>query len=301
MTEQDDTSRAASRGAGLAAVVLATMGFSWGYIIVKLIPLSAPVLAAWRLAIGAAVLVAVALALRLPRRRLWLSALAGVAFGVHQLLFIEATKLTAVAIVTLLGATQPLLVALGSRPIARERVPLPLWGMAALALFGIGIVVQADMGHEVRSRAGDLLAVLNVFAFTAYFLIGKRARMGGEHTVTFTATMLTAALVVVAPFAFVAGFEAPAAGGAALIVLLALVPGNGHLLLNWAHPRVTAALASLVLASVPLWAGLWAHLVLGEPYTWRHVAGMVLVAAAIEGGRRFEARRAISAERNFRP
>ena len=32
----------------------------------------------------------------------------------------------------------------------------------------------------------------------------------------------------------------------------------------------------------PLLAGLWAHLVLGEPYTWRHVVGMVIVAAAID-------------------
>ena len=292
MSSPAESARSASRGAGLAAVILAATGFSWGFIIVKVVPHSAPVIAAWRLGIGAAVLVAVAAALRLPWRQLGLSAMAGVAFGVHQLLFIEATKLTAVAIVTLLGAAQPLLVALGSRPIARERVPPLLWLMAVLALCGIGIVVQADFGHESRSLAGDLLAVANVFAFTAYFLLGKRARARGAHTVTFTASMLTAALLVVIPFALVAGFEMPTAASAALIALLALGPGNGHLLLNWAHRRVSAALASLVLAAIPLLAGLWAHLVLGEPYTWRHVAGMVLVAAAIEGGRRIEARHA---------
>lgn len=271
------------------------MGFSWGFIIVKSVPLSAPVIAAWRLAIGAAVLVAVAALFRLPYRRLGASALAGAAFGVHQLLFIEATKLTAVAIVTLLGAAQPLLVALGSRRIARERVPGPLWAMAALALGGIAVVVGADLGHETRSLAGDLLAVANVVAFTAYFLLGKRARAEGAHTVTFTASMLAAAFVVVLPFALFRGWEAPAGADVALIALLALGPGNGHLLLNWAHRRVSAALASLVLASMPLLAALWAHLVLGEPYTWRHVVGIVLVAAATEGGRRVEARRRTAA------
>jgi drug/metabolite transporter (DMT)-like permease len=276
-------------------VILAATGFSWGYIIVKAVPLAAPVIAAWRLGIGAAVLVAVALALRLPWRQLGLSAVAGVAFGLHQLLFIEATKLTAVAVVTLIGAAQPLLVALGSRPIARERVPAPLWAMAALALVGIGVVVQANLDHESRSLAGDLLAVANVFAFTAYFLLGKRARAGGAHSVTFTASMLAAALLVVVPFALFSGFEIPAAASVGLIALLALGPGNGHLLLNWAHGRISAALGSLVLAAIPLMAGLWAYLVLGEPYTWRHVVGMILVAAAIEGGRRIEARQALAA------
>jgi drug/metabolite transporter (DMT)-like permease len=289
--------RGDTQGAGLAAVILAATGFSWGFIIVKAVPLSAPVLAAWRLGVGAAVLVAVALALRLPWGRLGTAALAGVAFGVHQLLFIEATKLTAVAIVTLLGAAQPLLVALGSRPIARERVPAALWLMAGLALLGIGVVVQANLGHESRSLAGDLLAIANVFAFTAYFLLGKRARTGGAHTVTFTASMLVAALLVVLPFALFAGFEVPAATSAALIVVLALGPGNGHLLLNWAHRRISAALGSLVLAAIPLMAGLWAHLVLGEPYTWRHIVGMLLVASAIEGGRRIEARHTRAASR----
>jgi hypothetical protein len=82
-----------SGGAGLAAVVGTALVFSWGFIIVKAVPLPAGALAFWRLAIGAAVLVATALVLRTPwpRRRGPMLA-AGVAFGVHQLLFIAATQ-----------------------------------------------------------------------------------------------------------------------------------------------------------------------------------------------------------------
>jgi hypothetical protein len=47
----------------------------------------------------------------------------------------------------------------------------------------------------------------------------------------------------------------------------------------------------LLLASIPMLASLWAHLVLGEPYTWLHLAGMGLVLTAIEAGRRLELRR----------
>ena len=73
-----------------------------------------------------------------------------------------------------------------------------------------------------------------------------------------------------------------------LLALLALGPGNGHLLVNWAHPHISAALSSLALAAVPLLASIWAYLVLDEPFTARHALGMVAVAIAIEIGRRRE-------------
>lgn len=73
-----------------------------------------------------------------------------------------------------------------------------------------------------------------------------------------------------------------------MIAGLALLPGNAHLLVNWALRRVSAALASLTLLTVPLLASIWAHVVFGEPYGLRHVIGMLLVAAAVEAGRRAE-------------
>ena len=73
-----------------------------------------------------------------------------------------------------------------------------------------------------------------------------------------------------------------------MLAVLALLPGNGHLLVNWALPRVSAALGSLILTAVPLLASLWAHLIFHEPYGPLHLIGMTMVAAAIEGGRRSE-------------
>jgi drug/metabolite transporter (DMT)-like permease len=75
-----------------------------------------------------------------------------------------------------------------------------------------------------------------------------------------------------------------------LLCVLALGSGNGHLLVNWAHDRVSATVASLILLIVPLLASLWAHLVHDEPFGLRHVLGIVLVMAAIEGGRRAQQR-----------
>jgi drug/metabolite transporter (DMT)-like permease len=281
----------ADRAAGVAAVVLATTAFSWGFIIVKALPLPGPAVACWRLSIGAAVLTGVALALRTRWTRPTPAILlAGAAFAVHQFLYIAAARQTSIAIVTVVGATMPLLVTLASRRAVGEQVAPSLFAWAALALVGVGVIVGANVGDPSRSAFGDLLAVANVLLFTVYFLAAKKARVGGAATVTMTATILWIAAIPMLPLALATGRVTPGSFEIALIALLALGPGNGHLLVNWAHRRVRAALASLLLAGGPVLAATWAHLVLGEPLTWRHLLGMALVILAIEGGRRADGR-----------
>lgn len=285
----------ADLGRGLTAVVLATTSFSLGFVVVKAIPLEAGPLSVLRLAVGAVVLTAAAVVLRAPWPRRWrLPFLTGVVFGVHQLVFTLATQQTSIAIVTLLGAMQPLVIALLGMALQRRsgrRVARGTLVAALLAASGVLVVIVANTDDPSRSLSGDLLAVLNLFVFTAFFLCARRSRAQGAPTLTFTATFLATAGVVVLPYALLRG-ESFAATPFALgmVVLLALVPGNGHLLLSWAHPRVPAALSSLVLAGIPLLASLWAALVFDEPYGLPHVAGMLLVVTAIEVGRRAERR-----------
>jgi drug/metabolite transporter (DMT)-like permease len=277
------------RGGGLAAVITAAVVFSWGFVIVKALPLAPAAVAVWRLAIGAGVTAVAVVVMRIgwPTRRRWVIA-AGVAFGLHQLVFIAATQRTSIAVVTLVGALQPLLVALVSRRTVGERVPRLLAASAAVAVLGVVVVVASDLGDPSRSLVGDLLAGVNLLLFTAYFLFAKQARADGAPTLSLTAGFLGVALVVVAPGLLLGGPIAPSAGQWGLIALLALVPGNGHLLVNWAHNRLSAALSSLVLAAVPLLAAVWAHLVFGEPYGWRQVTGMLLVIVAIAAGQQVE-------------
>lgn len=285
--------------AGVAAIAFAATIFSWGFVIVKYVALPAPVIATWRLLIGTAFLTAVALVIRAPWPRNYPAVIvAGLAFGVHQLLYINAAQRTSIAIVAIIGAMKPLVVTLVARRAVGERVPraFRLWALVALA--GVVLVVGANYRDGSRTLAGDVIAVANLFAVTAYLLFAKRARMEGAHTLTFTACMIGIAVLVVAPGLMFVDAVLPTAGWQwALIALLALGPGNGHLLVNWSHRRVSAALLTLVLSLVPLLASIWAHLVFGEPYGWLHVAGMALVVVAIEGGRRAE----VAAEREEGP
>jgi drug/metabolite transporter (DMT)-like permease len=279
-------------GSGVAALVLASAVFSWGFVFVKSTALPAPTIAFWRLVIGSSALLVAVLVLRPPRPASLAPVLAAsLFFGVHQLLYVAATLNTSIAIVTLMGALQPLLIALVSRRLLGERVPTLLVMSSLAAIAGVGVVVWSNLDDPSRSLIGDLYSVANVLTGSVCFLLLKRARNEGTHTLTLTTSMLVGALVVVGPALFFVTPRLPITGEHwLLIAALALLPGNGHLLVNWALSRVSATLASLTLLAVPLLASIWAHLLFGEPYGLRHVVGMLLVALAVEAGRRAELR-----------
>lgn len=297
-------SPAAGGRGGLPALAIALFVFSWGFIVVKAIPLAGPALAFWRLLILGVVLLAVAVMTRAARPRAWGPVLlAGAMFGLHQLLFIGATQRTTVAVVTLLAALQPLLVSLIGPLTVGERLRPAVVGWSLVAATGVAQVLAADVADPARSRLGDLLAVANLLVFTTYFLAAKRSRLAGTGTLGLTTAQQFVAAAVVAPVFVVTGMAVPgvavpaevdsaAAVGPlaawALIALFALVPGNGHLLVNWSHDRVSAAVASLVLAGIPLLSSVWAAWLFGEPLTWRHALGGGLLMASVWGAQRAE-------------
>jgi drug/metabolite transporter (DMT)-like permease len=286
-------------GAGVAAVIAATLVFSMGFPIVKGIGLPAASIGFWRLAVGVLMLAGVAVAVGLRRPVRWTPVLlAGLVFAGHQVVYVQAAQWTSLAIVTIFGALQPLLVSVVSRRTVGEPVPRRLIMWAAVALAGIATVALATAGHESRSLAGDALAALNLLLFTTYFLLAKRSALSGTSALSFTLWFMLVALVALAPaLLFVDRVVPPTAVDATWLVVLAVIPGNGHLLVNWAHGRVSAALSSLVLTGVPVLGSVWGRVFFDEPFGIAHVVGLSLVVAAIEGGRRVEATRRRSANR----
>ena len=285
----DEEATARGERVGLLAVVAGVTMFSSGPVLIKFVELSPAVVSFIRLLIGGVVLGVVGLVagLRWPRHQWVALLLAGLAFGGHQMAFISAVQHTSVAIVTLLVATQPLLVALVSQPLLNEAVPRRLFLCAGVALVGVAVVLSGSIDHVSHSWWGDLWALGNLGVWTAYFVLAKRIRTAGVSTLSFTVAMMWLALLVVAPaLLFQSTGRLPTSRDWLFIAIVALGPGNGHLLINWAHPRVRAALSSLALTLVPVLSSLWAWLALGEPYTIRHVGGMALVIFAVECGRR---------------
>jgi drug/metabolite transporter (DMT)-like permease len=277
-----------SESLAIAAVAVAVAVWSCSNVVIKLTSTNGPTTSFYRLWLAVPFLWASAASLPSIRRGLdrnwWRASLGGgCLFGMHQLLFFNSLKMTSVINVSIIGALQPVLVLLVAGPMFGETATLPslLWSL--LAVIGTALVVVGSAGAASWSPLGDTLAVLNLFAFTAYFLFSKRIR-GRVGASQYVIGMTTVAAIVVGSAALATGQDlaSPRATDWPIFLFLAIFPGTlGHFLTNWAHRHTSAFAMSIMLLAVPVLAAVGAHFVLGEALGALRIVGGVVVLFSI--------------------
>lgn len=288
-----------------APVMLAVLLYSTGPVLAQATSVSGPVFSFWRLwfgvlVLGAATLVHGAVTGRWPAHRDWRWSLgAGAAFGVHQLLLFSAIKATTVADVTLVGTLSPVVTALIAWPFFRERpgVPFRLWSLVAMV--GTAVVVVGATTSPQGDPFGMTLALLNVVAFAAFFLLSKGSRERLD-VLPFLFGVMTVAAVLVSTYVLVMPESVGTASTRDLVLCLivALVPGAvGHFVMTWPLGWIPANVPPVLRLGVPVFAALWAWWFLGEPVTLWHLTGGLITIGGVAGavlspsGRRFVAGR----------
>jgi drug/metabolite transporter (DMT)-like permease len=276
-----------SQALGISALALTVVMWGLSGVAIKAVTAGGLVTAFYRLWFAIPVLWLVMLwpgvRTRLDGRWLRASLVGGVLFGFHQILYFTSLKLTSVVNVSLIGALQPALVLLVAGRLFGERVTPRAVGWSAVALAGTVTVVLGAKHATASALRGDVLAWVNLFAFTAYFLASKRfrAHVGAWEYVI---GMTTVAGVVMATANLVTGqdLSAPSRHDVVLLVAIAVFPGTlGHVLSNWAHAHVTAFVSSMILLAVPVVATAGAYVFLGERFTALQAVGGVVVLFAI--------------------
>ena len=220
---------------------------------------------------------------RLRARLLWTALPAGVAFAADIALFFTAVKHTTVANATMISALQPALVLFVAGPMFGERVRSTDVAWTGIALVGVVIVVFGSSTEPSWSPFGDLLAVACLFAWTAYFVFGKRARES-LGAVEFVTAMSVVAFGAVAVVALASGHDLSVPDGGTWAVIFALgigTGGIGHFLINWAHGHVPLVLTSLLTLLIPVVAMAGAALLLGEGVVALQIVGAVVVLGAL--------------------
>lgn len=270
--------------AGLLAVALVAVSTSGPLIAATAAPALA--IAFWRNALGAGVMLPVALVtardeLRgLDRRERRLALLAGALLALHFATWIPALRYTSVASATALVATQPVWAALvaGARgaPVGRR-----VWVGIAVAMAGALLLTGVDLRLSAAALGGDLLAVLGGVFAAGYMVAGSEVRRS-VSTTTYTAVCYatTAALLLVACLA--SGQALAGYSGADWLRLLGLTAGAqllGHSLFNRVLRSTSPTVVSLsILLEIP-GAALIAALFLGQrPPLLALPAGVLLVA-----------------------
>jgi len=270
---------------GVLAVLAATTCWGLGGVLGKSVGASGLVVSFYRLWMGAVLL---NLVLIVTKRRLtwdvlkW-SWLGGVCFGLNVALYFTSVRMTSIANVAIIGSLTPVIVF----PIAvkwmGERVTRKAIVCSALAIAGVIVVVLAGGSSGERALSGDLLAVVNLVSWAAFFLVTKHARKG-VGTLEYLAAMTLVAAITVTPIAFLTGqdFGSVEGVGWVWLVLLVLIPGAaGHGLMTWAHAHVDVSTSSVLVLGEPVLATIAAAVFLSESVNAVQMLGMAGVVAAL--------------------
>ncbi|MCS5688695.1 MAG: DMT family transporter, partial [Acidimicrobiales bacterium] len=223
---------------GVPAAAIAMVGWAASGVIAKGISeLGAMAVVFWRMWIYAAIVLLFLKMRGTPLRResLRVSWRGGISLGADIMLFFTALRLTTVANATVIGSCQPLIMLLIAGRIFGERPRRQDWGMAAVAIIGVGLVMFGSTGIPGWSPRGDLLSVATVVAWTAYFVFSKLSSRHIESSQYTGATALICALFAT-PFALASGqvFDMPSANAWMWLVVLSVGPGfASHMLMNW--------------------------------------------------------------------
>jgi drug/metabolite transporter (DMT)-like permease len=292
------------RARPVVAVWFGTIVFSTGPVMVAAASAPGTVFSFWRLWIGAAVMALLATAhwrrtgIVLSRAGARWVVAAGVAFGLHQLLFMVALRTTSVVDVTLMNTLAPVVVAVLAVPMFGERpgVAFRLWSLVAIA-GGVVVAVVGSSGPQGQP-VGMVLAAGNVVFYSLFFVWSKQARNEVE-TITFLAGMTIVAAIVVGAYALVSG--APVTGidlhDLALCAGVALLPGLvGHFSVTWSLKWVPANIPPVIMLSIPVISGVLAWILLGQGTTAAKVGGGLVTLVGVAGAVRSAGRDSTAAQ-----
>ena len=285
VTSASDARPDAGARFGVLAVLAATTCWGLGGVLGKAIGASGLVVSFYRLWMGGFLLVGVLFAMK--RRLSWdvikRSWLGGVCFGVNVALYFTSVRMTSIANVAIIGSLTPVIVF----PIAVKWMGEKVTGRAvvccALAISGVVVVVLAGGASGNRSTSGDLLAVLNLISWAAFFLVTKHARKG-IGTLEYLAAMTLVAAITVTPIALLTGQDFGSVHGVGWLwlVLLVLIPGAaGHGLMTWGHAHVDVSTSSVLVLGETVLATIGAAVFLGESVNAMQALGMAGVVAAL--------------------
>lgn len=286
--------RKALRMPGLLPVLVLSVGLmsvSHAAIFIRVADADPIVIAAYRMAIAALVVIPYAVARARPaftalggRQMGWL-VVAGVLLAAHFATWIASLDLTSIAHSVVLVTLTPIWLVIFGIVLRRARPTVFAVASACLAASGSAVMAFGGGGDGQTSLGGDALALLGGLCMALYLLVGAHVRQGLALLPFLAivygvaaATLWAAVLISGAPFA---GFDLTTV--AALLALGLISQLLGHGAFNWALARFSPAFVAVLLLGEPILSALFGVFYFAEvpgPVTLLG-AGVILAGLAL--------------------
>ena len=206
---------------------------------------------------------------RFERRDWWrIAVLAITGVPMYHLSLNWGEQRTSASVASLIVATAPVMVALASAAILRERTPARRWLGIALAFGGVAVLAFANgSGSASNSLVGIAVSVLAPVAWAIYVIVAKPLTERAS-SVQVTAAGILVGSVTLLPFVSGRTFDdvgaLSAAGWGWMLLLGVGSTVAGYFIFVWALRRLDATTVSVFLYAVPVVALLASWLLLGE-------------------------------------
>ena len=276
-----------SSPAGITAAIIAVVVWGLGNALIKGLGINGLALSFYRLGFGALFYAVILYARggRLTRDSFKFGWKGGVAFGTDIALFFVALQLTTVAIAVTVNALQPIVIVGFAAVLFGEKVRRYHLVWTVVAIAGVAAVAFGASGAEGSNVWGIVISFASLLTWAWYFIASKQARRSLD-TLEYMTVMLTVAFVAVAPVSILTGSLTAADGqltwkGFAGVWLIILLPGSGHVLINWAHEHATLLFLSLATLATPVISAGAAAIFLGEDVNAVQWIGMGVVLVAL--------------------
>ena len=268
------------------AALTAVMFWATGPILNKTISVGTPSIVLYRTLIGTPLMILSAYRTggRIDRTLMRNTMVPGILFAFSFMTGFASVKMTSVANATLVTTLQPVLVLFVARRMFGERLRPSQIGWSLVSMVGVLVVVLAAASTSGAHVSGDLMAVLNVCIWSAYFVLAKKRRLAGVHAGSFLAAAFIWASMVIVPFGLVASNDLTAVTGPDWLRLVGMAVGPGligHSLMTWSQGRLDVTIASVFGLLSPVISTALAWMILGESLTPVQMVGAGVVIASL--------------------
>lgn len=197
----------------------------------------------------------------------------------YNYLLYEALRYTSSLNASLVNAVNPVLIALFSALILKEKIPLKNKLGLFVSLCGVLLVLtkgQLLQIFKLEYNTGDLLMILAILVWTFYSILGKKIL--SIPPISATAVSVLIALIILLPFVLYTGLQIPHSSQALVgIIYMGLFPSVGAFVFwNIGIRQMGPGRAGIFMYLITVFTAI-IGLILGQPITFIQVSGGLLV------------------------
>jgi len=273
-------------------IIIGVISVSSAAIFIRLADAPPLVIASYRMAIGASVMLGIAMGSwyrhgtnylsHITKRDMPIVVVSAICLSMHFWAWILSLEYTSVASSVVLVTTSPFILSIASKGLFKEPIHKYTVIGIGIGIVGGGIIAIGDSGNEAE-LTGDLLAFLGALSVAGYMLAGRRLR-SHVPALTYNSLVYTTATFILFAIALIMGasFTGYSSETYLWILILGLVPqAIGHSLLNWSLAHVTATTVAIAVMAEPVLATGAAAIFLSETPSLPTILGGFLILSGI--------------------